>query len=200
MELELEAGDDTEVAATTTQSPEQVIIFRCAGVHLTAIRRNDFRREQVVDGHTVLSAKPAGTAAKRQTSHTRGRVDTQRCGETVHLCGRVEVGKGTAGLDGRPAGLRVHLDALHQRKIDHEAVVTDGIARDVVSTPSNRDKEVVLAREPDGLDNIFRRRAAGDQPRPAVDHGVPNLAYLVIARVARKNHTPPEVRFELVDI
>jgi hypothetical protein len=38
------------------------------------------------------------------------------------------------------------------------------------------DEQVVLAREHDGLDDIFGRRAAGDQRGPAVDHGVPYLA------------------------
>jgi hypothetical protein len=118
----------------------------------------------------------------------------------VRLRGRVEVGEGAAGLDGRPAGVRVHLDALHQREVDHEAVVADGIARDVVPAPSDRDEQVVLARELDGLDDIFRRRAARDQRGSAVDHGIPDLAHRVVARVARKKHTPPEVRFELVDL
>src|SRR3990172_5136758 len=35
--------------------------------------------------------------------------------------------------------------------------------------------------------------------RPAVDHGVPDLSHLVVARVPGKEHVPPEVRFELVD-
>lgn len=56
------------------------------------------------------------------------------------------------------------------------------------------------ARELDCLDNIFRRCAARDQRGPAVDHGVPDLPHLVVARVARKKHIPPKVRFEPVDL
>ena len=200
MELELEAGDDTEVPAATTQPPEEIGVFRFAGAHLAAIRRDDIRGEQVVDGHAVLPAQPAEAAAERQAGHARGRVDAQRRREAVRLRGRVEVGEGAAGLDRRPAGIRVDLDVLHQREVDHEAVVADGIARDVVSASSDRDEQVVLARELDGLDDIFGRRAAGDQRGPAIDHGVPDLAHLVVARVAGKKHVPPEVRFELVDL
>ena len=163
MELEFEAGDNTEVPTATTQPPEEVIVFRFAGVHPAAIRRHDVRGEQVVDGHAVLPAQPAEAGAERQAGHARGRVDAQRRGEAVRLRGRVEVGEGAAGLDGRPAGLGVHLDALHQREVDHEAVVTDGIARDVVPAPSDRDEQVVLASELDGLDHIVWRRATGNE-------------------------------------
>lgn len=135
MELELEAGDNTEVAAAATQPPEEVIVFGCAGVYLPAISRDHICGEQVVDGHAVLPAQPAKAAAERQACHTRGRVDAKRRGKAVRLRGRVEVSEGAAGLDGCPAGVPVHLDALHQREVDHEAVIADRIARDVVPAP-----------------------------------------------------------------
>ena len=116
MELELEAGDNTKIPTATPQPPEEVIVFRFAGVHLSAVRRDDIRGEPVVDGHAVLPAEPAEAAAEGQAGHARGRVDAQRRGETVRLRGRVEVRKGAAGLDGRPAGLRIHLDALHHER------------------------------------------------------------------------------------
>ena len=154
--LELEASDNTEVSTATTKPPEEVLVFRIAGVHLTAIRHDDICRQQVVDGHAVLPAQPAEAAAQRQAGHACGRVDAQRRGKAVRLRGRVEVGEGAAGLDRRPAGIGVHLDALHRREVDHEAAVGDGIARDVVSAPSNRDEQVLRAAELDGLDDIFR--------------------------------------------
>ncbi|MNY43526.1 hypothetical protein D3C86_1784910 [compost metagenome] len=114
MELELEAGDDTEVATAPPQPPKEIRVFRCAGVQLTAIRRDDFRGEQVVDGHAELPAQPAEPAAERQAGHPRGRVDAQGRGEAVGLYGRIDVGEGAAGLDAGPAGGRVHLHTLHQ--------------------------------------------------------------------------------------
>lgn len=200
MQLELEAGDNSEISTTTTQPPEDIGVFRFAGAQLAAIRRDDICGKQVVNGHAVLPAQPAESAPKRQAGHARGRVDAQRRGEAVRLCGPIEISEGATGLDGRPADIRVHLDALHQRQIDHEAVVADGIARDIVSAPSDRDDKVVLARELDSVNYIFRRRAAGNQRGLAVDHGVPDMACLVVGRVVRKKHLPSEVRFELVDI
>ncbi len=99
----------------------------------------------------------------------------------------------------RLASARIHLDALHQRKIDHETAIAHGIARDVVPAASNGDDQIVLAREVDGADHILRRLAAGDQSGSAVDHGVPDLACLVVASVARKQDIATEVRLELVD-
>ncbi|MNY41307.1 hypothetical protein D3C86_1761120 [compost metagenome] len=58
----------------------------------------------------------------------------------------------------------------------------------------------MFSRELDGQPNIFGRSAAGDQRGLAVDHGIPDLAHLVVIRVCSKKHLPPEVRFELVDI
>lgn len=200
MELELKSGDNTEVPPATTQSPEEVIVFPFAGVHLTAIRRDDIRGEQVVNGHAVFPAQPAEAAAERQAGHARGRVDAQGRGEAVVLCRRVNVGEGAARLDGRTAGVGVDLDALHQREVDHEAIVADGIARNVVPAPSDRDEQVVLAPKFDGLHDIFRRRAAGDQCGPAVYHGVPDLSYFVVVRVARKKHISLQERFKIVDL
>ena len=200
MEPELEAGDNTEVPAAATQPPEEVIVFRFAGMHLIAVRRDDIRGEKVVDGHTVLPAQPAEAAAERQAGHTRGRIDAKRRGEAMCLHGRVEVGEGAAGLDNRPAGAWVYLDAFHQREVDHEAVVADCIARNVVPSTPDRDKEVVPAGEPDGLHDIVSRRATGDQRGAAVDHGVPDLAHLVVSLVAGKKYVPAKVRLELIDV
>lgn len=205
IELELEAGDDAEVSAAAAQSPEQVGILRIAGVYQPAVSRDDIRREEAVDGHAVLPAQPAETAAKRQAGHPRSRVYAQGRGKAMRLRGRVEVGQGAAGLDGRPAGNRVHPDALHQRKINHQAAIADGIASDVVPAAANRYEEAVLAGESHCGDDVFRRNTAGDHRGSAVNHGVPNLARLVVARVARQQQWSPQpcpqrvdrVRFQL---
>ena len=69
MKLEFEVCDNPEVAAATTQSPEEVIVLHFAGVQLTAISRNDIRGEQIVYGHAVLSAQPTEAAAKCQAGN-----------------------------------------------------------------------------------------------------------------------------------
>ena len=116
------------------------------------------------------------------------------------LRGRVEVGEDATRIDRRPAGIRVDLDVLHQREVDHQTVIAHGIARDVVSASPDRDEQFVLARELDGLHDIFGRRAAGDQRRRAIDHGVPDLSHLIVARVPGKNYVSPELSFELVHL
>jgi hypothetical protein len=142
----------------------------------------------------------AEAAAERQAGHTRGRVDAQRRGEAVRLCRRVEVAEGAARLDRRAAGFRVHPNALHRREVDHEAFIADSISRDVMPAPADRDEHAFLARELNGLDHIFRPRAAGDERGPAVDHGVPDLAHFAVGRVTRKKYIPLELRPELVDL
>src|SRR6476619_8314280 len=111
------------------------------------------------------------------------------------LRGRVEVGEDATWINRRPAGIRVDLDVLHQREVDHQTVIAHGIACDVVSASPDRDEQFVLARELDGLHDIFGRRAAGDQRRPAIDHGVPDLSYLIVARISGNNYVYPEMSF-----
>jgi hypothetical protein len=41
------------------------------------------------------------------------------------------------------------LDLFHERKIDHETVVADGVAGDVVSAAAGRDEQLLLASELD---------------------------------------------------
>src|SRR5262249_38782281 len=114
------------------------------------------------------------------------------------LRSRVEVGQDAPRIDRGPAGIRVYLDVLHQRQVDHQTVIAHGIARDVVSASPDRDEQFVLARELDGLHDIVGRLAAGDQRRRAIDHGVPDLSYLVVARVSGTNYVSAELSFELV--
>ncbi len=112
----------------------------------------------------------------------------------------VEVGQDATGLDLRAAG--VHLDAniFHEREIDHESVIANGVAGDVMSTAPDRDDQLLLVPELDRLHDIFGRGAAGDNRGFAVDHGVPDLPHLIVIGISGKKHISPEVRFEFLQL
>ena len=114
MELELEAGDDAEIATAPAQAPEEVCVFRFAGVQPAAIGRHHLGGEQVVDGHAMLAAQPAEATAQREAGDPGGRVDAHGRRQAMHLHGGIEISEGAAGLDAGPAGDRIDPHALHQ--------------------------------------------------------------------------------------
>ena len=74
-------------------------------------------------------------------------------------------------------------DALHPRRVDHQTSVANRLASDAVTAAPDRDEQVVLACKLHRRDNIGGAGATGDQRRPMVDHGVKDLARIVVARI-----------------
>ena len=78
----------------------------------------------------------------------------------------------------------VDVDAAHLRQVDDEAAVVDRVAGHVVAAALDREQQVLLAREVDGVDDVRGAGALHDQRRLAVDQPVPDRARVVIARIA----------------
>src|SRR5215468_5283041 len=62
--LEQERGDDAEVAASTTQRPQKVLVVPLVGSHKSAIGQHDVGGEQVVDGQAVFAGQVSQPAAQ----------------------------------------------------------------------------------------------------------------------------------------
>jgi hypothetical protein len=71
MHLERESGYDTEIAATTSYSPEQVRLG--IGVYFagSAIGGDDIRGQQTVNRQSEPSAQPSHTATQCQPGNAR---------------------------------------------------------------------------------------------------------------------------------
>ena len=85
---------------------------------------------------------------------------------------------------------RVDDDGAHLGEVDHQAVVAERPAGDVVAAAAHRDEDVVGAGEVDGGDHVGRVAAADDQAGVAVDRGVPDPAGGVVVGVARAMARP----------
>src|SRR5581483_7743051 len=103
------------------------------------------------------------------------------------------IGQNTTRLDHGATSPRVDLDLLHERQIDHETVVADGVAGDVVPAAAHCDEQLLLASELHGLADIASGFAASDQRRFAIDHPVPDLARLVVAWISGKKDVSSEM-------
>ena len=57
-------GHHAEVPAATAQTPEQVLVFACAGCEELPVRRDYIGGEEVVDGKSVCPRQVADTASE----------------------------------------------------------------------------------------------------------------------------------------
>ena len=64
MQFEVKLGHDAKVTAATTQPPKQVAVFCFTGEDLTPVRSHHVSTDQTIDGHTILAAQPAESAAQ----------------------------------------------------------------------------------------------------------------------------------------
>ena len=78
MQLELEIGDDAEIAAAAANGPEQVgFIVGVDSADLT-VGRDDCRGQDIIDGQSVFPIQTAETGAQREAADARVRNDACR--------------------------------------------------------------------------------------------------------------------------
>ena len=97
----------------------------------------------------------------------------------------IELGPEGTTLGAGQTGARVHVDPLHQRKVDHQPAVDGGMPRDVVPAASDRDLEIERPRHLDGIANISNTPAACYQRGTLVDESVMNAPRILVIRVGR---------------
>ena len=105
----------------------------------------------------------------RQVRDARRRDYASRRRETMELRFTVELVPREAALREGSAGLRIDVNALHERKVDHHAAVDRGAPRDVLTASPDGDFELLIARHLNGIDDVGQTAAAGDERRPLVD-------------------------------
>ena len=101
------------------------------------------------------------------------------------------------GPDG--AALRIDPNPPHRRQVDHQPAVAGPEPGDVVPSAAHRQQQVVVGGEPDAGDDVGHAAAPGDHGRPPVDHAVPDLARLVVGRIAGLDHFALERASEILD-
>src|SRR5215831_11335316 len=184
MQLVLEGGDHTEVTATTPEAPEEVRVLAGADVAELAVGGDDIGGNEVVAGQTVPARQPANATAQSEAGNAGVGIGTARRGEAESLGFMVEFTPLDAALGpyGTPAG--VNPDALHPAQVNHQSVVTHAVARNVMAATPHRHQQLVGTGEIDGIDHVGDASAASNERWPLVDIGIPDLAGLVVARIA----------------
>src|ERR1700730_387666 len=191
MQAKLERAHYPEIAAASTEGPEQIGIFGFARVHKLTFSRHHVGRDQVIGGKPELAAEPSETATQSESRHSSCRVDPEGSGKSKGLCLFVEVSEGSARFYPCSTGTRIDSDGAHQRKVDQESAFTDSIPGDVVSAAANRKQKTMLAREPNRSNDVRGASATDNSARVAVDHRIPDRACLIVARVLRQANIAP---------
>jgi hypothetical protein len=192
MKAVLERAHDAEVPTTAAEAPEEVRVLILAGHELLALGRHQVDRDQVVDRGAVLSHEPADAAAQGETRDAGVGDDPADRRQAVKLRLAVELSPEHAGLG--PGGARRRVDPypLHVREVDHESAVAERVTPDAVAAGADRHRQLALAREANGRDDVGDPAAERDAGGMAVDRSVPDRASGVVARVARQHHLAAE--------
>ena len=198
VQIELEGGDDAEIASAAAQAPEEVGVLRRARGEDLAVGGDHLGRAQVVAGQAVLAHQPADPAAQREAGDAGGRDQAPGSGESVLLGRRVELPPGDAALGGGGAAAHIHRDALHRREVDDDAVVAGREAGNAVAAAAHGDVEPLAAREADCVAHVGGIGAAGDHRRAGVMGAVPDRTSLVVGAVAGPDQLSVQPVLELL--
>ena len=144
----------------------------------------------------VLPHEPAKAAAESEAADACSRDHAARGGEAVDLRLAVEDAPGGAALNTSRPRLRVDVDAVHEREVDHERLVRNGSTGGAVAAAFYRDGQAVLAGEVDRGDHVGVAGGADDDRRPPVDHAVPDLPGGIVAGVAIDKDEATDLRLE----
>src|SRR5262249_46297296 len=72
MQLDVHIDDDTEIAATTAQGPEQFLLLTMPSRDDPAVGENNIRAEQIVERQPKPPKEGAVAATKSEASHPHG--------------------------------------------------------------------------------------------------------------------------------
>ena len=161
VEVELELGDDAEVAAAAAQRPEEVRVLVFARANDLALGGHQLERAQAVDREPVATHHPADAAAEREPADAGvGDVaegDRQRVRRHRRLGDVVEQRAAAHASDPR---IGIDHDRVHRREVDGHSAVGHRMAGDAVAAAADRDLEVGVAGGEDRRSDVVLAFAA----------------------------------------
>jgi hypothetical protein len=152
--LEFERGDHSKVAAPATEGPEQILVLRVAGSEHFAVGGNDLARNEIINGHAVLTKQPTDATTQGEARNASFRDYPARNSETEWMGFPVKITKSGAALNANSASGWFHMDCAHAGEVNHNAIVTKCATTDVVTATSYRRQQILSARKLNGSDDI----------------------------------------------
>jgi hypothetical protein len=84
-------------------------------------------------------------------------------------------------------------NALHCGKIDHNAVVAQGVAGHAVGAAANGRRHISLTSKFNGRDHVLNGRTPHNQSRSLVDHSIEDPARFCVAAVTWLNEVSVQI-------
>ena len=191
VELKLETGDDTEVAAAAAQGPKQIFVLVVARNDLPAISKNHIGRQQVVDGQPDAAGQVADAATQGQTTYSGRRDDPTGHRQAERVGRMVDITPSRAAPDPGDLLVRVDPKVVHCRQVDDQTLVHGAESGNAVAPTTNCEVEAAVAGSGDRGHHIGRIHALDDGAGFAVVHGVVDNASVVVVRVRGGDDAPP---------
>ena len=186
MQLELEVGGDTEIAATSAHTPVKIGVFVRVGAHKLPVRGDQLDAADIVQGESVAAGEPAESAAERETAdarvgdRTRGRYQAELHRVVIH------VAEQAAARDLRYAPLRIDTNAAEQAQVYHHSAVAGRFAGRTVASAFDGNQEARLPRKIDGVSDVRYTLRLDDQCGVLVYRRVQYPPRVVIRSMAGK--------------
>ena len=177
---EVEARHDPEVAAASTERPEEVRVLVRARVHHAAVAEDDVGPDQGVDREAVPAHEPAEASAERQAPDARVRDLPRGHREPVFLRRAVELAEERAAADAHGRALRVDVDRAQRAQVDAEGPVAHGAPGHGVPARADGERKVRAACRADRGGDVLGVDRVRDRGGMAVDRAVPTGARRVV--------------------
>src|SRR5215469_2441167 len=103
--------------------------------------------------------------------------------QTKGLSCAVEFAAQHSALGLHAAACGIDLNCLHEREVDHKAIIADRCAGTTVSASPHCDEKLVLAGKAQCDHDILLIRAKRDQRRSTIDPSIPHLSSCVVSGV-----------------
>src|SRR5262245_35472039 len=117
----------------------------------------------------MLAHQPADAAAEREPADSGVAHDSTGGSQTVRLRLVVDVAPQRTTLHPGPAASGIDPHAAHCREVDDDPVVAHCGARDVVSSASYGDLQIVFAGETHSRNDVSGPNASSDEARAPID-------------------------------
>ena len=184
VEAELERGDDAEVAAATTQRPEQLGVVLRVRAHQLSLGGHELDRGDAVGLQAVAACEPAHAAAERVARDADVRAGAVERDQTVRRGGVDDLLPQHAGTDAGDPVDGVDLHAADPARLDQDRAVEAAQRTRVVAGGLGRDAQAVLAGGADDGRHLVLVRGVRDGRGALVDGEIERLAGSVVAVVA----------------
>jgi hypothetical protein len=198
VQLEREVCDNAKIAATTTNSPEEVRVLIGARSQNTSIGSDELHGQQVIDREAVFTHQPAHAPTQSEACQPGSRDVADRSCQTEGLGFAHKFANRETWLGPGDTLHWIDLDTFHRGEIDDDASVAGAIPREAVASTTNGDGKLLSACELDSRDDIGNIGAAGDQGGIFINHTIPDPAGALVAVVAWADQITMKMGLEIL--